>query len=281
MKTAPSFPFYPGDFIMGTMLMSAEEVGAYIRLLCFQWEQGHLPDCPTKTARIAGISEKKLSPVLEKFHRDDQGKLVNKRLEEVRESREHFLEIQRRNGQRGGRPKKPEKEPMGLPSVSNGLTQDEPKKTLPSPFPVLHSPSPLSSSIILSEISPVETKPDSNKKSRCTLEEARAFAVSLGLPALDGESCFWKWEGNGWKNGSSQVKDWKATIRNWKAQRFLPSQKPGYVHEEEYTPTSAPTEFPDMGLIFERNLKARREREKAENQPPLAIEEDENGTQSF
>jgi hypothetical protein len=50
------------------------------------------------------------------------------------------------------------------------------------------------------------------------------FTKSLGLPDSDGESCYWKWEGNGWTNGNKPIKDWKATVRSWKAARYLPSQ---------------------------------------------------------
>ena len=62
-------------------------------------------------------------------------------------------------------------------------------------------------------------------KKTCTLDEAKAFALELGQPASDGEACFYKWEGNGWKNGTSPIKDWKATMRSWKAAGYLPSQK--------------------------------------------------------
>ena len=62
-------------------------------------------------------------------------------------------------------------------------------------------------------------------KKTCTLDEAKAFALELGQPASDGEACFYKWEGNGWKNGTSPIKDWKATMRSWKASGYLPSQK--------------------------------------------------------
>lgn len=62
-------------------------------------------------------------------------------------------------------------------------------------------------------------------KGTCTLDEAKAFARELGLPESDGESCFHKWEGNGWKNGTNKVRDWKATVRSWKATGYLPSQK--------------------------------------------------------
>jgi hypothetical protein len=68
-------------------------------------------------------------------------------------------------------------------------------------------------------------------KSRGTLEEMKSFACELGLPETDGEAMFYKWEGNGWKNGAASVKDWKATLRSWKAAGYLPSQK---------APTTAP-----------------------------------------
>jgi len=69
-------------------------------------------------------------------------------------------------------------------------------------------------------------KPEGGKsKARCSLEDAISFAESIGLPASDGEACFHKWEGNGWQNGGSPIKDWKATVRSWKAAGYMPSQK--------------------------------------------------------
>lgn len=64
----------------------------------------------------------------------------------------------------------------------------------------------------------------SSMKGKLTLEELKAFAVEIGLPESDGEATFNKWEGNGWKNGGEPVVDCKATMRNWKARGFLPSQ---------------------------------------------------------
>lgn len=65
------------------------------------------------------------------------------------------------------------------------------------------------------------------RKARCTLSELKEYCVSLGLPESDGEACFNKWEGNGWTNGGKAIKDCKATIRSWKDQGYLPSQKHG------------------------------------------------------
>ena len=57
--------------------MSAEEVGAYIRLLCYQWGKGSIPTEPVVLERIAGV--KVSSTVVQKF---PDGK--NARLEEER-----------------------------------------------------------------------------------------------------------------------------------------------------------------------------------------------------
>lgn len=63
-------------------------------------------------------------------------------------------------------------------------------------------------------------------KGRCTQSEAEQYCVSLGLPHTDGTTVFEKWQGNGWINGKTPIRDWKATIRSWKLQGFMPSQKP-------------------------------------------------------
>jgi hypothetical protein len=78
-----------------------------------------------------------------------------------------------------------------------------------------------------------------SNKARGTLEELKAFAVELGMPASDGESMFHHWESNGWRNGSSPSKDWQAGMRKWKSQGWLPSQK---------NPTNGkPRILPDIG----------------------------------
>lgn len=68
-----------------------------------------------------------------------------------------------------------------------------------------------------------------NKKEKPTIDEVRIFCAEIGLLETDGEATFWKWEGNGWTNGSKPIKDWKATIRSWKAAGHMPSQKPNYA----------------------------------------------------
>jgi uncharacterized protein YdaU (DUF1376 family) len=130
MKTSPYFPFYPADFIVGTMMLSAEEVGAYIRLLAFQWQQGGIPSAPGEQAIIAGVRAGKLAKVLTKFEMGADGFLRNTRLEAERVKVEDARSRNAENGKKGGRPKtKTDSQPKDNPPVIFGLSQSEPKKS--------------------------------------------------------------------------------------------------------------------------------------------------------
>lgn len=57
----PAFPLYTQDFFIGTMLMTDEEVGVYIRLLIIQHQHGGLIDKQTflsKTSNYPRVAEK-------------------------------------------------------------------------------------------------------------------------------------------------------------------------------------------------------------------------------
>lgn len=62
-------------------------------------------------------------------------------------------------------------------------------------------------------------------KSKGTYEEVAEFCKSIGLPVTDAEYFFNKCEGCGWTNGGKPIKDWRATIRSWKAAGYMPSCK--------------------------------------------------------
>jgi len=64
-----------------------------------------------------------------------------------------------------------------------------------------------------------------NKKEKPSIDEVRIFCAEIELLESDADALFWKWEGNGWTNGGKPIKDWKATIRSWKAAGHIPSIK--------------------------------------------------------
>ena len=72
-----------------------------------------------------------------------------------------------------------------------------------------------------------KTKTPDTKARALSLQEVQTYCRELGLPNADAEYLWYKWEANGWLNGKSPIKDWKATIRSWKAAGYMPSQKNG------------------------------------------------------
>ena len=63
------------------------------------------------------------------------------------------------------------------------------------------------------------------EKARGTREEFATFAKENGLPESDGEYMHDHFLENGWKRGKEPIKNWKASFRKWKSQKWLPSQK--------------------------------------------------------
>lgn len=92
MAKDPAFLFYSGDFLIGISLLSEQEIGQYIKLLCHIHQQGHL-GAEDVHAICPQISDK----VLQKFRKDRAGKLYNERLEEEIKKRKLHSEKQRQN----------------------------------------------------------------------------------------------------------------------------------------------------------------------------------------
>lgn len=108
------------------MLFSAEETGAYIRLLIYQWDKGGIPDDAKKISAIAGVKYSKLKDVLSKFSPAEGGKLANERLEFERESVSGYFARQAQNASKGGRPRKTHGKPTENPRETHGINSGNP-----------------------------------------------------------------------------------------------------------------------------------------------------------
>jgi uncharacterized protein YdaU (DUF1376 family) len=89
----PWFKFYVEAFLLDTRTMTAEQVGAYVRLLCEQWREGSIPRSTRELAALAGIDTVRFRVEVWKrlrllFEPDRGGGLVNRRLEEVRSAQD-------------------------------------------------------------------------------------------------------------------------------------------------------------------------------------------------
>lgn len=94
MSKPPAFQFYADDFLAGTCDMTQGEIGAYILLLCHQWNKGVIPLDITRLSILA--KGEVTEHVFAKF---PNGK--NERMEKVRVEREAFCQRQSEAGRRG------------------------------------------------------------------------------------------------------------------------------------------------------------------------------------
>ena len=111
-RSSPWVPLYTDDFVSGTVDMTAEEIGCYLLLLCFQQQRQTIPSAPDTLRRICRMDldrwEKVSAAVLRKFVRDEDGNLYNVRMRAEMEHRETIRELRSKVGAKGGRPSKEE-----------------------------------------------------------------------------------------------------------------------------------------------------------------------------
>jgi len=105
-KAPPAFQFYPNDFVSGTRRMTTAEVGAYMLLLCAQWDDGSVPGddlvALAQTMRCTRLVATKIwARICEKFVRDETGKWRNIRLENVRQEQTVYRAQRAQNGRKG------------------------------------------------------------------------------------------------------------------------------------------------------------------------------------
>jgi uncharacterized protein YdaU (DUF1376 family) len=92
---SPAFQFYPADYLADAkvQLMTLEEEGAYIRLLCYCWREGHLPNEDVALSRLAkGLPKSRMTRVKACFvtERNNPEFLVHPRLIAERDKQESY-----------------------------------------------------------------------------------------------------------------------------------------------------------------------------------------------
>jgi len=93
----PAFLFYPQDFLVGTMTMSDQQVGQYIKLLCLQ----HSKDGKLTEKDILKITGSHDDEIMEKFIQDEEGLYFNQRLLDEMIKRNLYSESRRKNKEKG------------------------------------------------------------------------------------------------------------------------------------------------------------------------------------
>lgn len=88
----PAFLFYPSDFLTGTMFLSNEQIGKYIKLLCLQHQKG-----PLSEKHMMQICETYDEDIFSKFQIDEEGRYYNERLLNETVKRRKYSESRSRN----------------------------------------------------------------------------------------------------------------------------------------------------------------------------------------
>lgn len=133
---APAFQFYADDFLAGTSDMTTEEVGAYIRLLCHQWNKGGITADKERLSIMAGeCKPSAIAHVMARFVKCEDGLFRNERMEQEREKQRAYREKQSANGKLSAearasrretvvKPTPPEPEP--IPALTKRLSLARP-----------------------------------------------------------------------------------------------------------------------------------------------------------
>ena len=183
MGKDPAVLFYYESFMVGTQFMSDEEVGKYIRLLCCQFDKGHLSKELVLTVCKAneipmGIKTKLLI--------DDDGLYFNERADIEKEKRRKFISSRKHT------PSLEERTDTASEAladhtinINRNINKDKNKGTFIKP----------------------------------TIEEVTTYCKER-KNKVNPQSFIDHYTSNGWRVGKNPMKDWKAAVRTWEKNNF-------------------------------------------------------------
>ena len=198
MSKDPAFLFYSSDFLTGTLLMSMEQKGKFITLLCIQHQKGHLSE--KDMLHICGSYDE---DVFTKFQKDEQGKFYNIRLEEEVDKRKAYSESRRNN-----RKKKEDMNNTSSSYVEHMENENENEDLI--------------------------EKKKVARFQKPTIEQLKEYMSEQGMNDI-AENWLNHYEANGWMVGKVKMKDWKASVRTWKINQKNNSATPQVVHKKVFT----------------------------------------------
>lgn len=195
----PAFLFYSSDFLTGTMMMSMEQKGKYITLLCLQHNKGVLSE--KDMIKICGTYD---DDVYGKFVKDSNGCFFNERL---------ALEMQKRRAYSESRKNNRTKKDILHISKTYDVHMENINENINEVIDV----------VIVEDANEKKTvrkkfvQPDENDVYNY-MDELNAKAANFMSEAqvLNYARTYMDfYNGNGWIAGRTPMKDWQCTVRNW------------------------------------------------------------------
>ena len=214
MAKSPAVQWYWSDFLVDTMGWSCTEIGAYMRLLGYEWVNGCIPEDTKRQAIICRIDQgnyrKSIYPnVIGKFEFSNGGG-YNQRLEMERSKQQQYSEKQSEKGKKRA-------EKMWEGHIATAIATAQPKAQ-----PKDSSSSSSSSSIKIKNKRYIHIPP--------SLDEVKNYCKERNN-TIDPEVWFDYYTANGFMVGKNKMKDWKATVRNWERKQHIQPQT-GHAKEK-------------------------------------------------
>lgn len=182
MSKDPAVLFYTSDFLTGTTLMSNEQVGKYIRLLCIQHQKGVLSE-----KDMLKICDSYDEDIFDKFEKTEEG-YFNKRMRDEFEKRKKYSESRANN----------RKKKEDMKNICNSYEQH---MEIENENEILDT---------------INTKNKTTKRFvKPTIEQVKEYMKEIEFNG-DAEYFFNYYESNGWIVGRAKMKDWKSAVQNWK-----------------------------------------------------------------
>lgn len=93
----PAYRLYTADFLVRTQPMTNEQVGKYIRLLCYQHQNGHISE-----SEMSSYCNGRDELVFSKFTRDEKGFYYNEEMENEKQRRAEVSKVKSQNARSKG-----------------------------------------------------------------------------------------------------------------------------------------------------------------------------------
>lgn len=235
----PAFQFYPAEFLSdeNVVLMTNQEIGCYVKLLCYCWREGSIPIDLNRIAKLCGEDGSAMAQLWLAIQPcfssaiGDPSRLVHPRLEMERKKQEEFRKERSNTGKNGAN--KRWRNNLG----NNGSAMPEPMAE-----PMAKHGSSSSSSSSSSKSTGVFVKP--------SVEDVRKKCSEISLPETEAAGFIDYYESNGWRVGRNPMKSWEAALRNWK-KNFIERGPNLFKPHEKYNPNSRPGADRNKGTFNE------------------------------
>jgi len=107
-KNPPAFQFYPSDFLSdeNVVLMSNQEAGCYIKLLCYCWKEGTIPKDVGKLGKLCGETLQSMElmwPNIQPCFKLNGDRYYHNRLDIERKKQSEWREKSSKGGKRSAR----------------------------------------------------------------------------------------------------------------------------------------------------------------------------------